>query len=350
MTEILKPLVWKNEKLYLLDQRKLPLEEIVIEVDSVQGVFDAIKDMVVRGAPLIGFTGIWGQVIALQNDINLEKFIEVSNYINSSRPTAVNLEFELNVCVDKAKKYFNEHGSLKGLKEILEKHAHLQMEELHNKNYKMAQLAEEELKRSTGHEGPYTLMTICNTGYLACGPMGTALGVISYLHKKGKIKHVFASETRPYMQGIRLTAYELSKEGIPHQVTVEGASSYLLKEKGVDAIFAGADRIVANGDTANKVGTSTLSIVANHYNVPFYIVAPITSFDLNMKTGNEIPIEMRDELEILEFRGIRVAPEKSRALNPSFDVTDHKTITGIFCENGLIKPVLPENVSKVVGK
>lgn len=350
MNDMLRPLEWRNNKLYLLDQRKLPLSEVVIEVDNVQGVYDAIKDMVVRGAPLIGFTGIWGLVIALDEEIDLDKFIETAQFINSSRPTAVNLEFELDVCVDKAKKYFSENGTLKGMKPILEKHAHEQMEELHNKNYHMAELAEAELRKVTGHDGPYTLMTICNTGYLACGPMGTALGVISYLHKKGKVKHVYASETRPYMQGARLTAYELSKENISHQITVEGASSYLLKEKGVDAIFAGADRIVANGDTANKVGTSTLSIVATHYKVPFYIVAPISSFDMNMKTGNEIPIEMRPEEEILEFRGQRVAPERSRALNPSFDVTDHQHIRGIFCEKGLIDPQDKESFNKVLGQ
>lgn len=343
------PLEWKDDCLYLIDQRKLPMEEVIVIAKNVEDTFNAIKDMVVRGAPLIGFTGIWGLVLALNESTSLDDFKASASYLNSARPTAVNLEFELKVCVEMATKYCGENGTLEGFKTILEAHAINEMKVLHDKNLAMAKRAEEELKEVTGHDGPYTLMTICNTGYLACGPQGTALGIITYLHSKGKVKHVYASETRPYMQGVRLTAYELSKSGISHEVTVEGAFSYLLKEKNVDAIFAGADRIVANGDTANKIGTSSLSIVANHYNVPFYIAAPISSFDINMETGSEIPIEMRPEEEILEFKGIRVAPTDSRALNPSFDVTDHKMIEGIFCENGLIKPVDKENVLKVLG-
>src|SRR5688572_15296694 len=170
-------------------------------------------------------------------------------------------------------------------------------------------------------------MTHCNTGFLACGSLGTALGVISHANSLGKVEHVYADETRPYLQGTRLTAFELSKENIPYSIVVEGAASYLMSHNKVDAIFVGADRIAANGDTANKVGTSTLAIVAKHYNIPFYVVAPVSSFDISIPDGFHIEIEMRAMNEITELRGIKLAPEGAQSVNPSFDVTDHQFIT-----------------------
>jgi len=221
------------------------------------------------------------------------------------------------------------------------------MNRLYEKNLSMAKIAEKELTSIYG-ERPLNIMTICNTGVLACGVLGTALGVIVHMNNQKKVKHVYASETRPYLQGSRLTSFEMIKEGIPHDIVVEGAASYLMKNKKVDAIFAGADRIVENGDTANKIGTSSLSIIAKYYGIPFYIVAPTSSFDLNLKTGNQIEIELRDQAEILKYKDLYIAHSEATALNPSFDVTDHECITGIICENGIIKPVTPENVRKVV--
>lgn len=180
-------------------------------------------------------------------------------------------------------------------------------------------------------------MTICNTGYLACGPLGTALGVASHLHQQSKLESVFACETRPYLQGARLTCFELAKQGIQHRLVVEGAVAHVLKTQQIDAIFAGADRIAANGDTANKIGTCTLAIVADYYKVPFYIVAPTSSFDPEAKSGADIPIELRPESEITQFKGTQVAPIETNAFNPSFDVTPHQLIKGIFCEKGLLR-------------
>jgi methylthioribose-1-phosphate isomerase len=203
-------------------------------------------------------------------------------------------------------------------------------------NTKMAVTALAELTEKYGNR-PLTLMTHCNTGFLACGTRGTALGVISYAHSRHRVAMVYADETRPYMQGARLTAYELGKEGIPYNIVVEGAASYVLSHQNVDAIFVGADRIAANGDTANKIGTATLAIVAKHYGIPFYVVAPLSSFDFNMVDGTGIEIELRHEDEILSYKNHRVAPPEGRALNPSFDVTPSSLITGIICERGIVK-------------
>jgi methylthioribose-1-phosphate isomerase len=168
------------------------------------------------------------------------------------------------------------------------------------------------------------------------------------MHRQNKVKTVFASETRPYLQGSRLTSFELLKEGIDHKIVVEGAASYLMKNKMVDAIFAGADRIVENGDTANKIGTSSLSIIAKYYGIPFYIVAPTSSFDLSLKTGEQIEIELRDPNEILKYKEHFISHSEAQALNPSFDVTDHSCITGIVCEYGAINPVTIENLKRIV--
>jgi methylthioribose-1-phosphate isomerase len=349
MTDLIKPLEWKNDCLRLLDQRKLPNVEEIVECSSLEDAFNSIRDMVVRGAPLIGYTGIFGMALyAKEENLTMDSISEAADYLNSARPTAVNLEFELKRCVEMANECFKSHGNFDSLKDLFVKFGHEQLEQIYVDNMAMAEIARKELEKKLGKKS-FRIMTLCNTGYLACGPMGTALGVISNLALKDQIEHVYASETRPYMQGVRLTSYELHKQNITHEVVVEGSFSYLMKNKLIDAIFIGADRIVKNGDTANKIGSSTLSIVAKHYGVPFYVVAPISSFDFNANDGSEIPIEMRSEDEILKFRGEQVAPVGARALNPSFDVTDHTLIEGIICEKGIISPVSTQELLKVTG-
>ncbi len=350
MKNIIKPLSWNNGVLNLLDQRLLPLEEVIIENHTIEDAFNSIKDMVVRGAPLIGFTGIFGMALFARSkkDASFEEFQNAADYLNSSRPTAVNLAYELDRCMEIIKEAF-EAKAIDKIEVDLVSFGHAQLELIHRDNLSMANTALKDLEERLGKR-KYRIMTLCNTGYLACGPMGTALGVISHLFENDRIEHVYASETRPYMQGIRLTSYELKKQEIPHDIVVEGSFSYLMKNKLVDAIFIGADRIVRNGDTANKIGSSTLSIVAKHYGVPFFVVAPTSSFDFTSETGVEIPIEMRDQDEILSIRGNRVAPLETTALNPSFDVTDANCITGIICEEGMISPVNKEELLKVTGR
>jgi methylthioribose-1-phosphate isomerase len=344
-----RPIFWKDHKLYLLDQRQLPHEEKFVEVGDLGACSLAIKDMVVRGAPCIGFTAIYGMALWVngQDGLTIEKCRAACDEMIAARPTAVNLSFEVNRCFDIMKSALEKEAPLKSIFEMLVAFGDLQIQESHQKNTRMAEIGFEELRKKLGDQ-KWKLMTHCNTGFLACGSLGTALGVISYANSKGMVEHVYADETRPYMQGTRLTAYELSKEKIPYSIVVEGAASYLLSNGKVDAIFVGADRIAANGDTANKVGTATLAIVAKHYNIPFYVVAPVSSFDISIPDGKHIEIEMRAHTEITEFRGHRVAPEGALSVNPSFDVTDHTLISGIICEKGLIDPARRNELVKVV--
>jgi len=346
MSQSYNPIIWQNEKLLLLDQRLLPAKETFVEVNDLKACALAIKDMVVRGAPCIGFTAIYGMALWIksQGHLTIESCRSACDEMINARPTAVNLSFEVNRCFEIMKTFINEGRSISDVYKKLVEFGHAQVHESHDKNTKMAQIGVKELIQKVG-DRKWRLMTHCNTGFLACGSLGTALGVISFAHKLGKVEYVLADETRPYMQGTRLTAFELSKENIPYSIVVEGAASYLLSHNKVDAIFVGADRIAANGDTANKVGTSTLAIVAKHYNVPFYVVAPVSSFDITIPNGKHIEIEMRAMNEITELKGIQLAPHGAQSINPSFDVTDHQFITGIICEKGFINP---QNIGELV--
>lgn len=344
----LNPIQWKDHQLFLLDQRYLPSKEEWLKVTNIEDCFHAIRDMVVRGAPCIGYTAIFGLCLWAKTHpkTDFAEFEKAAEYLKGARPTAVNLEFEINRCLQLAKKFINGNDA-DSLYDQLILFGLEQMDLAGTHNLNMAQLAEKELVQLYGQR-PLRLMTHCNTGYLACGSLGTALGVITHLHTKSRVEKVWVDETRPYMQGSRLTSYELSKLNIPHHIVVEGAASYLMREKLVDAIFVGADRIVKNGDTANKIGTSTLAIVAKHYGVPFYVVAPTSSFDLNVETGEGIEIELRNPNEILEVSGVRVAPQGSSSLNPSFDVTTGNLISAIFCEKGIIRPQNARSLTNVL--
>lgn len=347
MYSIEKPVHFINDQLVLLDQRKLPHEEIFIEINSYQGTHDAIKDMVVRGAPCIGFTAIFGFALGIKSmsEFNKSKLQEIADYLKASRPTAVNLNFEIDECLKIVSA--NNDQSQSQLYEKIVNYGFEQLELSEKRNRAMALHAEADLAKRLG-EKPYNILTHCNTGFLACGSIGTALGVVQNLAEKNKIKKVWVDETRPYLQGSRLTAYELSKLNIDHQIVVEGAASYLMRNKLVDAIFTGADRIVQNGDTANKVGTSNLAILAKHYGIPFYIVAPVSSFDMSLESGEEIPIELRDPKEILEVKEIRIAPHSSEAFNPSFDITAGDLITGIISENGVATGDYKESLKEIL--
>ena len=349
MTTEYSPIIWKDNKLLLLDQRLLPHTEKFVEITDLAGTALAIKDMVVRGAPCIGFTAIFGMALWVrhQKQLTLDLCRVACDEMIRARPTAVNLSYEVNRCFDQMKAGIHHNHTAEQIHHQLVDFGHEQIRFSHDKNTAMAKIGFDELKKLFGNK-KWNLMTHCNTGFLACGSLGTALGVISYSHSQGQVEHVYADETRPYMQGTRLTAFELSKENIPYSIVVEGAASYLMSHNKVDAIFVGADRIAANGDTANKVGTSTLAIVAKNYNVPFYVVAPISSFDITIPDGKHIEIEMRAMSEITELKGIQLAPNGAQSVNPSFDVTDHRFITGIICEKGFIDPSKAGDLVKLV--
>lgn len=339
------PINFENGTLILLDQTQLPNKENYLSFESLEEVHGAIRDMIVRGAPCIGFSAIFGLALWLRNHptFTVPQFRQACDFLKTARPTAVNLAFE----VDRVFELVNTNNKDSDLYKKIVKFGQDQLSLSESANRKMSVIAEEELD-ATIAKSQYNILTHCNTGYLACGSIGTALGVVQNLHEKNKLNNTWVDETRPYLQGSRLTAFELMKIGAPHKVVVEGAASYLMKNGLVDAIFTGADRIVSNGDTANKIGTSNLSILAHYYGIPFYIVAPTSSFDLETATGTEIEIEMRDPKEILEYNDIRIAPETSTALNPSFDVTDGKLISGIINERGIAKGNYIESLPGIV--
>lgn len=340
------PIKFENETLVLIDQTKLPLEENYLSFKSLVGVHGAIRDMIVRGAPCIGFSAIFGMALWIKDnpDFQLNEFQKACDFLKTARPTAVNLAYE----VDRVFQILKMNIDLEtNLYDIVVNFGHEQLSSSEKLNRQMSLIAEGELDE-TLLKPSYKIMTHCNTGFLACGSIGTALGVVQNLHEKKKLENTWVDETRPYLQGSRLTAYELMKIGAPHKIVVEGAASYLMKNGLVDAIFTGADRIVANGDTANKIGTSNLAVIAHHYKVPFYIVAPSSSFDLKTPHGSGIEIEMRDPKEILEYCGNQIAPVCSTALNPSFDVTDGSLITGIISEKGIAKGNYLETLPRIV--
>jgi methylthioribose-1-phosphate isomerase len=326
-----------------LDQRKLPHQSSWIDLTMPQDYIDAIHHMVVRGAPLIGFTAIYACANWFSHKSNVvhADFLQFATRLKNARPTAINLAFEVDKIWDLVKNYA---PNGKAMAQATWTHAKNEIDKLALKNLSMAKFVKDDLCNMYQGE-KLSVLTICNTGRLACGTIGTALGVIEHLHNEKLLSNVYACETRPYLQGSRLTAFELKTMGIDFNLIVEGAVRQLMSTTKIHAIFAGADRIAANGDTANKVGTAVLAEIAQRFSVPFYIVAPLSSFDIQIKTGESIPIELREDKEITELFGQPISPLGCKTYNPSFDVTPSSLITGgIACEAGLFKNNFTENI------
>jgi len=310
---------WSGDHLLMLDQRILPLREEWIELRTYDEVAKAIKDMVVRGAPAIGIAAAYGMVLAAQAGADRA---EASKVLAASRPTAVNLFWAIDR-IGKVSPWTKEA--------ILREAQAIEEEDL-------------EMNFSIGEHGAGVvpqgaqILTVCNTGGLATAGHGTALGVIRSAHSKGKGIHVFSCETRPRMQGLRLTAYELMKEGIPFHSIADGAAASLMRAGKIDFVIAGADRIAANGDSANKIGTYSLAVLARQHNIPFYIAAPSSTLDRSIASGDLIPIEERSADELTVIDGVRVAPIDCEVYNPAFDVTPGELITGIITESGVHRP------------
>jgi methylthioribose-1-phosphate isomerase len=332
-------------KIEVLDQRILPHRQNWIKLESPEDYIYAIRDMVVRGAPLIGFTAIFGCAnwFSTRKKVTQDEFLKFANNMKSARPTAINLAYEVDRIWDKIQSVGDEGHQLA---KHCWQHALDEIFKLNTKNRSMAKYIFDDLSlRYPGKK--LNIVTICNTGRLACGTIGTALGAIEYLQEKNMLSHVYACETRPYLQGSRLTAFELKSMEIDFSLIVEGAMRQLFKTREIHAVFAGADRIALNGDTANKVGTATLAEIANVFKIPFYIVAPLSSFDIKTKTGDQIPIEFRSDNEITELFSVKIAPNECKTFNPSFDVTPAHLITGgIACENGLLKENFEKSIMK----
>ncbi len=334
--------------LEILDQTQLPTQITHVVCKDVPTVVESIQSLRVRGAPAIGIAGAYGMVLAIHQAIHLEESSEKKiAYIQqraedlaTSRPTAVNLRWAIQ--------------RIESL--ILNAGKNPDFLALSNAVLDEAKCIQKEDQRLCEKIGEYgasilpdgDLLTHCNTGALATGGIGTALGVIVTAWEQGRRFHVFADETRPLLQGARLTAWELTQRKIPVTVLADAAAAHLLKTGLIGCCIVGADRITANGDTANKIGTYGLALLAKAHNVPFFVAAPSTTFDLTLQTGDEIPIEERDENEILQPFGFQSTPATARGFNPAFDVTPADLITAIITERGIIKNVTIDTVAAVI--
>ncbi len=315
----------RDDKFVYLNQTKLPLEEEYIETTEYERIALAIERLEIRGAPAIGCAAAYGLALALKDvpSNNADnKFEKAYQRLASTRPTAVNLFFAL----DDLKKIFDAAADKNNIYHLLKKRAI----EIHEKD--------KEYCRKIGDNGLRVfkkksgVLTHCNTGVLATGGEGTAFSVIKTAFDNGLVEHVYADETRPLLQGLRLTSFELFKNGIPFEIICDSAAASLMKSGKVDLVIVGADRIVLNGDTANKIGTYSLAVLCNYHNIPFYVAAPTTTIDRRTATGDQIIIESRQKNELLHIFNHRVAPEEYNAYNPAFDVTPAHLITGIITE------------------
>jgi len=344
----IKPLEFKDQKLYVIDQLKLPSKIEWVELASYLDVAKAIKDMIIRGAPLIGIVGAYGFAIGIKEKIDqpdiLKNAEDIYKTLKETRPTAVNLEWALNRMFEKLKNLLSENKNNQKIINALFKEA------------KIIELEDYHANKSIGGFGQILIpdnsnvLTHCNTGALATAGWGTALGVIRSAYEEGKNINVFVDETRPYLQGSRLTAWELLQEGIPHKIITDSSAGFLMSKGMVDVVIVGADRITANGDVANKIGTYSLSVLAKHHGIPFYVAAPSSTFDLNMDSGKDIPIEERNPDEVKYCGQCMIAPEESPALNYSFDITPAENITAIITEKGLISEINRETILKFFNK
>lgn len=336
-----KAMHYETGRLSLLDQRKLPLEESWIHARDLETVAKAIEDMVVRGAPAIGCAAAWGVVVAAESAASKQakllwkdyqsEFSEVIDRLAKTRPTAVNLFYALQAMQQASSKLTGETSIKEVAATMYERALFLEQDDLRT-------------CRAIGAHGasmfdrPITVLTHCNTGSLATAGYGTALGIVRALSERSLIKSVFVDETRPYLQGARLTAYELQQEKIPYKLITDNMAAYAMQRGWVDLVVVGADRISANGDTANKIGTYGLAVLCKHHGIPFVVAAPLATVDTKISDGSSIPVEERPSQEILEIQGVAIAPRQAQVWNPSFDVTPHHLITAIVTEKGVQRP------------
>jgi methylthioribose-1-phosphate isomerase len=341
-------LIWDGSVLKLLDQRRLPFKEVYLDCRSTADVARAIKEMVVRGAPAIGVAAGYGAALAaleFQGE-DKQKFVEHVNksikLLSGARPTAVNLFWALN----RMKKVLENAADLdisKTRKKLIEEAVKIEKQDL-KINLKIGQNGKKIFARS---KVKIRILTHCNAGALATSGYGTALAVIRSLNSEGRIGNVIVDETRPFLQGARLTAWELHRDRIPFFVISDNMAGYFMSRGEVDAVLVGADRIASNGDTANKIGTLSLSILAKYFKIPFYIAAPTSTVDIKMESGDNIPIEHRNEREVREVLGKIIIPEFMAVKNPAFDVTPAENITAIITEKELIYPPYKKNIGRI---
>jgi methylthioribose-1-phosphate isomerase len=342
-----KALQWQGDYLLILNQTRLPFEEKYREARSYLEVAEAIKNMEVRGAPAIGAAAAYGFVLGAFNyegdqEGLQEHMTEVRTVLEATRPTAVNLFWALRKMEDKLREH--KHQDLEKIRGALVAEADTIAED----DRRMNRLIGEHGNKVVPEKA--NILTHCNTGALATVEYGTALGVIRAAHEANKQIHVYVSETRPFFQGARLTAWELLQGKIPHTLITDSTAGYLMQQGKVDMVIVGADRIAANGDTANKIGTYSLAVLAFAHEIPFYVAAPTPTIDLKISSGEEIPVEERDGKEVRMFMGVRIVPEEIKVYNPAFDITSSKYISGIITEKGIISSPYSVNLLKMLVK
>lgn len=336
-----KTIEWKDDRVIMIDQRKLPLEEVYVECMSFEDVARAIKEMVIRGAPAIGVAAAMGIALgAIKSNKRdriefLAEMKEIATVISGTRPTAVNLFWAVKRMMNLVDE--NKDRNIDLIKERLAEEAKKICEEDIQICKRIGKVGSDLIKDGS------SILTHCNAGALATAGYGTALGVIRAAFEDGKRIRVIATETRPFLQGARLTAWELDKDGIPVTLITDNMAGYVMSKGMVNAVVVGADRIALNGDVANKIGTYSLSILAKFHKIPFYVAAPISTIDYNCPSGDLIPIEMRDVREVTHILGNKIAPDVD-VLNPAFDVTPNEHVGSIITENGVANPPFFESL------
>lgn len=326
---------WMDGVVYMIDQRCLPHREIYRNYSDVTGVAQAIRDMVIRGAPAIGAAAGFGMALAAENSkaACMEDFMrelqKAASILHEARPTAINLSWALKYILDEVEEHL--HDDLPTIRKLVIDTALRIAEDDIIVNQQIGQIGAEVVPDYAN------IIHHCNTGALATVGYGTALGVIRYAHESGKMIHVYVDETRPRLQGAKLTSWELVKLGIPHTVIVDGASGHMMRTKKIDLCLVGCDRIAANGDVANKIGTYNLALAAYCHQIPFYSVGPISTIDINTASGDDIPIEERNSEEVSIIGEVKITPNNVHIANPAFDITPSKYITGIITEKGIAK-------------
>jgi len=340
----MKPVEWLGNKIKIIDQTQLPGKLVFLELRNYTDVVAAIKGMKVRGAPAIGVAAAYGIALGAQNlravtrAEFLTQFDKILKAFASARPTAVNLFRS----IDRLKKAAESSADVEKIKQALIDEARRIHAEEEAATRQLSQLGAGLIKDG------FTVLTHCNAGALATAGYGTALGVIKAAREKGKKIEVIVTETRPLLQGACLTAWELMQENIPVTLITDSMAGYFMSQGKVDCVIVGADRIAANGDTANKIGTYTLAVLAKENGIPFYVAAPTSTIDLSLNSGAEIPIEERNSEEVTSIKGIRLAPKGVAAANPAFDVTPHKYITAIITEKGIVRKLYPKGLKKLL--
>jgi methylthioribose-1-phosphate isomerase len=345
---MIKTIEWKNDQVVMIDQRKLPGRETYEVCSNYRQVIKAIKTMVIRGAPAIGIAAAMGMALGARSvrARSLEAFKtelkKIGREISRARPTAVNLSWA--VCRLEEKMDRSPAKNIESLKKELIREARAMLSEDIAINKRLGLLGQKVVKAGD------TILTHCNAGALATGGYGTALGVVRAAWEAGKRIQVIADETRPFLQGTRLTAWELIKDKIPVTLITDNMAGYLMKKGTIQKVIVGADRIAANGDTANKIGTYSVALLAKAHGIPFYIAAPTSTIDSGLRNGDEIPIEERHPDEVTHLAGKRLAPHQVAVLNPAFDVTPHSLITAILTEKGILKPPFRQTIAQALKK